>query len=91
MQTSNIKAHTLIVRYQANGRALQFAIQRQQAGTCSLTAPEDIIVEGRPDSNLRQDLRWYLEHFLDYPLDPNTGIADRVRGLLGLFAFLCSA
>ena len=35
-------------------------------------------MEGRPDSNLSRELRWYLEEFLDYPFDPDTDVAIRV-------------
>ena len=45
-------------------------------------SPDQLVVEGRPNSNLLQDLRWYLENFLDYPFSPNTDIADRVQKAL---------
>lgn len=47
-----------------------------------IAAPDQLIVEGRQNSNLLQDLRWYLENFLDYPFSPNTDIADRVQEAL---------
>jgi tetratricopeptide (TPR) repeat protein len=35
-------------------------------------------VEGRPDSHLMRELRWYLEDFLGYPFSPETEHAERV-------------
>jgi hypothetical protein len=35
-------------------------------------SPYEFPVEGQPHSNLMRELRWYLEHFLDYPFDPET-------------------
>ena len=43
-----------------------------------LRSPDQFKVEGRPNSNLLQDLRWYLEDFLSYPYPPYTDIAERV-------------
>ena len=74
---------TLIIRHlgDQNG-APQFTVVRGKDGkladTIPLTPPEATIVEGRPNSDLMLDLRWYLEHFLDYPFEPNTQIAERV-------------
>lgn len=38
----------------------------------------DFEVDGRPESNLLPELRWYLEHFLEYPFSPETEHAERV-------------
>jgi len=86
--------HTLIIRHlTTDSTTCQFIVQRQtdgsQADPCQLTAPENITVEGRPTSNLRHDLRWYLEHFLDYPLAPNTEIAERVQAALETWGKTC--
>src|SRR5262249_21010085 len=43
-----------------------------------LPSPYSFKVEGRPDSDLMQELRWYLEDFLSYPFPPETDHADRV-------------
>ncbi len=76
--------HTLIIRH--NGE-LQFTVTRPDgkiSAAVELTPPDAVQIEGRPDSNLVQDLRWYLEKFLDYPFHPNTGIAQRTQdGLKG--------
>jgi tetratricopeptide (TPR) repeat protein len=40
------------------------------------------VVEGRPNSDLMQDLHWYLEQFLTYPLNPNKQLAERVLAAL---------
>ena len=74
---------TLIIRHldDQNG-APQFTVVREKDGkladTIPLTSPETTIVEGRPNSHLMLDLRWYLEYFLDYPFEPNTQLAERV-------------
>ena len=79
--------HTLIIRHlgDQNGEP-EFTVVRQTdaktGAAVTLTPPERIMIEGRPDSDLMQDLRWYLEHFLDYPSDPNTQLADRVLAAL---------
>jgi len=39
-------------------------------------------VEGRPNSHLMRELRWYLEDFLDYPFPPETEHAERVLDAL---------
>lgn len=39
-------------------------------------------MEGRPNSDLTVELRWYLEEFLDYPFPPRTEQAERVRTAL---------
>jgi len=69
---------SLILRHVSG---VEFCVQRADGKTTSavqVTAPEDLEVEGRPDSNLLVELRWYLEQFLDYPLPPNTEVAERI-------------
>ncbi len=75
----------------------QFIVVRLSDGKSTLPIalipPEQTIVEGRPNSNLQQDLRWYLEKFLDYPFEPETFTAERVQDALqhwgeGCFAAL---
>ena len=64
----------------------QFTVHRQEDGKRSspvhLTAPDEVVVAGRPDSHLANDLRWYLERFLDYPFPPHTELADRIQSAL---------
>ncbi|MFM2320583.1 MAG: hypothetical protein RLZZ215_3204, partial [Pseudomonadota bacterium] len=64
----------------------QFVVARlgdgKHSSPVTLTPPEQTAVEGRPNSNLQQDLRWYLEKFLDYPFDPETFTAERVQDAL---------
>ena len=53
-------------------------------------SPYEFPVEGQPRSNLMGELRWYLEHFLDYPFAPETAHAERVLAALqawGIEAF----
>lgn len=64
----------------------QFVVTRlgdgKHSSPVTLTPPEQTAVKGRPNSNLQQDLRWYLEKFLDYPFDPETFTAERVQDAL---------
>ncbi len=70
---------TLIVRHLGD---FDFKVLRgsdsKNSEQVTLSAPESVLVEGRPDSNLLQDLSWYLEQYLDYPFSPNTDIAIRI-------------
>ena len=43
-----------------------------------ITSPYGFPVERRPDSDLMQELRWYLEDFLEYPFHPETEHAEHV-------------
>jgi len=90
--------HTLIIRHLGN-TSDQHRCQvwrladGKYAEEAVITAPEALQVEGRPDSNLSLDLRWYLEEFLDYPFPPRTEVAERVQTSLkswgeGAFAAL---
>src|SRR5438105_3007516 len=45
-------------------------------------SPVGFPVEGRPNSDLLRELRWYLEDFLDYPFPPETDHADRILAAL---------
>ena len=47
-----------------------------------ITAPERFGTDQLPGTDLRRELRWYLEHFLDYPFPPNTDRADRAVNAL---------
>jgi hypothetical protein len=66
--------HTLIIRHLGStGDQHRCQIWRpdgRYAEEAIITAPEVLQVEGRPNSNLSLDLRWYLEEFLDYPFPP---------------------
>jgi hypothetical protein len=48
----------------------------------SIGSPYEFPVEGRPNSPLVRELRWYLEQFLDYPFHPETDHADHVLDAL---------
>jgi hypothetical protein len=48
----------------------------KSAPAVAIVSPYEFPVEGQPNSNLMQELRWYLEKFLDYrstrrPSTPN--------------------
>jgi tetratricopeptide (TPR) repeat protein len=64
----------------------QFAVTRLEDGKQSapirLTGPDELTVPGRQSSHLLDDLRWYLERFLDYPFEPRITVAEQVwRGV----------
>src|SRR5438034_10095275 len=40
------------------------------AAPVTVPSPYQFPVEGQPNSQLMRELRWYLEHFLDYPFPP---------------------
>lgn len=79
---------TLVIRHQGenNGQA-QFVVIRLTDGKTSkrvsLTAPDNFTSPERSNSHLSSDLRWYLEHFLDYPFEPNIGLAKNIQDMLG--------
>jgi hypothetical protein len=63
-----------------------FTLTRPEDGK-SLTpvaigSPYEFPVEGRPNSPLMRELRWYLEQFLDYPFHPETDHAEHVLDAL---------
>ena len=43
-----------------------------------ILTPYEFPVEGSPQFRLMRQLRWYLEHFLDYPYHPDTIAAEHV-------------
>ncbi|MBN1508702.1 MAG: CHAT domain-containing protein [Sedimentisphaerales bacterium] len=47
-----------------------------------ITPPEQFGADQLPGSDLRRELRWYLEQFLDYPFPPNTDRAERATEAL---------
>ncbi|QDV35081.1 tetratricopeptide repeat protein [Tautonia plasticadhaerens] len=77
---------TLIVRDVSEGDGHRFQVIRDRdfkaTNSASIPSPIGFPVEGRPNSELMRDLRWYLERFLDYPFPPQTDVADRVRAAL---------
>lgn len=59
------------------------------ASEVTLTPPEQTVVTGRPNSNLQQDLRWYLEQFLELPLGAYLDTAERVQDTLQAWGNAC--
>ena len=55
----------------------------------ALTPPDQTIVSGRPNNNLQQDLRWYLEQFLELPLGAYLDTAERVQATLQEWGSAC--
>jgi tetratricopeptide (TPR) repeat protein len=52
------------------------------AAPVTIFSPYTFGLESQPNSNLMEQLRWYLEHFLDYPFDPEIGHANHVLDAL---------
>lgn len=86
---------TLIIRHLgSDGGRVRCQVWRpdgKYAEEAVITAPEAIQVEGRPESDLSRDLRWYLEEFLDYPFPPRTEVAERVQAALKAWGELAFA
>ena len=61
----------------------------KQAGPVYLKSPEQIRVQGRPQSNLRQDVKWYLENYLELPLGGNISVAERTEAALQAWGTDC--
>jgi tetratricopeptide (TPR) repeat protein len=82
----NAPAARLVIQHVANSDPAAFQVVRlddgKTAGPICLPAPFGFPVEGRPDSHLMRELRWYLEDFLDYPFPPETDRAERVQRAL---------
>ncbi|MEZ4529143.1 MAG: hypothetical protein R2941_24790 [Desulfobacterales bacterium] len=75
-------SHTLIIRH-VSSEPDRFLLFRPRDGHSApqpveIRSPDTFPVEGRPNSSLTADLRWYLERFLDYPFHQDTALADRV-------------
>ena len=85
--------NTLQIRH--NPGSHTFQVVRLKDGKAApqskdILPPYAFPVAGRPNSSLSQELRWYLEKFLDYPFSPDTDIAERVQASAkdwGLAAF----
>lgn len=71
----------------------QFKVLRvsdaKYTSSVTLTPPEQTVVTGRPNSNLQQDLRWYLEQFLELPLGAYLDTAERVQDTLQAWGSTC--
>jgi CHAT domain-containing protein len=79
---------TLILRHTGEGDGGRPLVQvtRLRDGKSTdavpVPSPSGFPVQGRPNSELLQELRWYLEQFLSYPFPPETEHADRVLDAL---------
>ena len=76
----------LIVRHVTDSDPAQFLVVRTRDGKmtdpAAVPSPYGFPVDGRPNSDLMRELRWYLEYFLDYPFPPSTNRAERVQAAL---------
>ena len=72
--------HQLQIRHEKDGEH-SFRIVRPSDGKhtepVALDSPASI-VEGRPLSNLQKDIRWYLENFLELPMEPDIAKSERI-------------
>ena len=78
---------TLIVQHVPDSSPPAFTVARHEPvqitpEAATITAPERFGADRLPGTDLRRELRWYLEQFLDYPFPPNTDRADRAVGVL---------
>ncbi len=71
----------------------QFVVVRgsdlKTSAPMTLTGPDQTVVPGRPTSNLQQDLRWYLENFLELPTGAYPDVAERVQDSLREWGTSC--
>jgi len=77
----------LLIQHLPDTRPTSFQVVRLPDGKrapapFTLVSPSEVLVPGRPDSNLLKELAWYLEQFLQYPFAPETDRADRVQRTL---------
>jgi tetratricopeptide (TPR) repeat protein len=76
--------HTLRVQHVEGTN--QFQVIRlkdgKQAEPVDVPSPVAQLVGARANSSLMAELRWYLEHFLDYPFPPETEHAQEVQQAL---------
>ena len=90
--------NTLVIRHVEGSdpprfRLLRLSDGRQAGPAVPVVSPVGFPVEGRPNTDLLGDLRWYLEEFLDYPFEPEVEHSERVLAALsrwgrGAFAAL---
>ncbi|MEM1027006.1 MAG: CHAT domain-containing protein, partial [Planctomycetota bacterium] len=78
---------TIVIRQTPNTDPVAFSVSRIDAyqddpEPRAVPRPNDIFVADKPDRPLRRELRWYLEHFLDYPYAPATDRADETLAAL---------
>src|ERR1039458_1406015 len=77
---------TLAIAHEETSSPPAFILTRlsdgKSAAPVTISSPYQFPVESQPNSNLMDQLRWYLEHFLDYPFDPEIGHAERVLDAL---------
>lgn len=73
---------TLSIQYVKGSNPPAFQLTRHLDGKSlkpvTITPPHEFPVPGQPNSHLMEEVRWYLERFLDYPFRPETVHADQV-------------
>jgi hypothetical protein len=80
------QAPEIVIEHVEGSSPATFKVTRLEDGKSlspvAIASPYEFPVEGRPNSKLMQELRWYLEQFLDYPFRPETDHADHVLDAL---------
>ncbi len=79
--------NTLIIRHITGREPASFQVFRLKDGKSTpkpavIPSPVGFPVKKRPNTDLMNELRWYLETFLDYPFPPLTDVADHVQDAL---------
>jgi tetratricopeptide (TPR) repeat protein len=78
--------NTLVIRHSSDSNPPSFALEYPRTGKraepVEIVPPTGFPVEGRPNSDLMRELRWYLETFLDYPFPPETDHAENILNAL---------
>ena len=79
--------NTLIIRHITGREPASFQVFRLKDGKSTpkpsvIPSPVGFPVKKRPNTDLMNELRWYLETFLDYPFPPLTDVADDVQDAL---------
>jgi hypothetical protein len=80
--TKSKPPEVLAIVHEEDSAPPKFVLSRLSSGKAlspvSILSPYEFGLGGQPFPNLRRDLRWYLEEFLDYPFHPETVRADQV-------------
>ncbi len=78
--------NTLVIRHITGSNPASFQVSRQDGKSTPkpavIPSPIGFPVEKRPNTDLMNELRWYLETFLDYPFPPLTDVAGYIQDAL---------
>ncbi|MCP4580757.1 MAG: tetratricopeptide repeat protein [candidate division Zixibacteria bacterium] len=77
--------HKLMIHHVPDSDPPQFCVLREDhksSEPVAVVPPAGFPVQGQPNSDLLQEMQWYLEEFLDYPFHPRTDRADAAKKAL---------